>query len=342
MDGGNRLGQRRDVPGGQVHQNQPVGALSLLHRHDVFAVRMRVRKGEPAAAGDAGDAAVRIGPVEIVVEAVAVRQLELGEDHAAAGRPREAGQAVGAGEPALRATIQVEQAQMRIGAPVREREGEAPAVRGHLRVQRLARPAGERFAGGERLQCGEGAGEAAVPEGERRAPLVPRLRERDAEGRTRRGVDPIGNQLARHLLHELPHARGVRAFHQVVEELGAVDVGAKSGRPHGAPAGDQGQRLEGVLENAGAQHHVLPGAVDTAGVRQRRLVVGGDPFGQPGGRGASGKEGPGGGVAAQHRAQDAAHATRGIQVKDVHQLVRDHQLDPLVEIVEGPRVRGRA
>ena len=51
----------------------------LLHRHDLVAIRMHVREGQPPAPGHAGHAAVRVGPVEIGVQAVPVHQLELGE-----------------------------------------------------------------------------------------------------------------------------------------------------------------------------------------------------------------------------------------------------------------------
>ena len=339
---GIRVRQRAQRSGCQFHQDQPVGAASLLQGHNPLAVRVHVGKDEPLPPGDARHIAVGIDAVEVGIDAVAVRQLELGEDHSPVRSPGERGRAVGSGEPALFAVRQASQAQMCIRAPIGAREGEAVAVRRDPGMERFARPTGEGFPGGNRLQGGERIRECPVLAGHDRAPLLPRPREGDAESRARGGVDPVRYQLARHLLHELAHTFAVRALQQVVEELRPVDVGSLARGPHRAPAGNHGQGLKTVFQHAGTQHHVLPGSVDAARVGQRRLVVGGDPFGEPCGCGTPREEGPGGRVSAKHATQHPAEQTGGVEVKHVNQLVRDHELHPVVEVGERTSVGGWA
>ncbi len=233
-------------------------------------------------------------------------------------------------------------AELRVRAPVRPRVGEPASVVGQAGVERDAGALGEPLG---RRGCGPGVARrpGRVRLGVHLAPpRVPLLGERVPEGLVGGGVQPVGNELPGHRFGEGAHAVGAVLVEEMLEEERSERVGAVAPRPDGRVAGSPPEPREAPLDRRGAHDHVVERAVDAPRLREIGLVPGGQSLRGPARYAAAREEGPRRGHAAEDGAQEAPERTGAIQVEDVRQLVRDHELHPVVEVAEAGVVHGRA
>ena len=139
---------------------------------------------------------------------------------------------------------------------------------------------------------------------------------------------PVGDQLTRRPLHEARHRGIPRDGGELREEPAAVGVGrgavGPAGEVHGIP---WGARVSG--RGVGREYLSVEAAVEPAPFREPRFVVDRQPLHHPA-RLILVRE------KARHPAENGLHATppaRGaVEMKDVRQLVRGHEPQPVVEI----------
>ncbi len=213
------------------------------------------------------------------------------------------------------------------GAPFRRpaREaGVAPLARQHLRL-REPRPA-------------QRVGEREVARAQPLLPLAPGAGEGHPERPPRRRVQAVGEQRPADRAHELPHPLRAVAHREVVDEERAVHVARGPSGPGGRRPARPVDGKELVLQDGGAQRHVVDGAAHPSRRRQPGLHVRRQPLRDPPRHGRRGEEQR---RAPQHPPQRAPDPPRVVQVEGVRQLVGDDQLQPVVVERQGGLVHRR-
>ena len=315
--------ERRDPARERVDAHERGARRSELHGDDL-AVAAHVGLDEPRAVREPRDASAALD-VQIGADDVGAREVELREEVAAA-RHRHAGAArVATSEPHAPSRRRDEVRRVglaTVAAGVDERRVVHPARRGgEEAVRRQLAPAGQRIATRR---------DAAA---HRVAPLRVRAAERHAERAARRGVEPVRDELRRLRVDEAPDARFAVRAREPVDEQRAVAVRRLAlGEARGAET-QLVQSEQVAFRRAGARVHAVQRVVEATARREARLLVHGEPLGEPRRAVRVGKEVR---RAPEHALRDAPDAARPIELEDVRQLVRDDELQPvLVEAEPG-------
>ena len=85
----------------------------------------------------------------------------------------------------------------------------------------------------------------------------------------------------------------------------------------------------------------MEAAVNPSSLRMHRLEVHCDAFDTEGGRRVCRECRPGPRNSTEHRSNAGSERPRAIEMEDVHQLVSDHQLQPIVKVGEGEAAKRR-
>src|SRR5690606_12203806 len=120
----------------------------------------------------------------------------------------------------------------------------------------------------------------------------------------------------------------------VIHEQRAVDVFTRTARPACGAGAEPVVLIELACERGRAYDHLVPAAVRAAVVGEFRLDTDGHAFDVPGGHAHGREHGPRRGQSPEDRAQQPAEPAGYIEVEDVCELVRDHELDPVARVLE--------
>ncbi len=167
--------------------------------------------------------------------------------------------------------------------------------------------------------------------------LAPRPGERDTERVFRRGVEQPRNEVVALVFDEFADVTLAARAREIVDEERSVCVRGLAEREMPLAEAPRADVRERAVDRRRARDHPVLGSEDAARAGEVRLLVDGHSLEQPRRRVQIRKRRRRATEDVLAERPDAAHA---IEVEDVRQLVRDHQLRPIVRVAER-RLRDR-
>ncbi len=285
---------------------------------------------EPRALGEPLRAAVALDP-EVGALRVWIRVLLLREDAPPAGQRRRGVVRVANsdGPHATAGRGHLPQRRHRFGVGARPED---------RTVVNPARTHGEPSAGHERRPGRELLRRALRRSLHRIGPGGERTLECHAERRLGVGVENERNELQGALVDELAQRLRAAGRGGSANQRRAEGVREVAQRVERRCRGERIRARHCAAKRMRARDGWKVGAHGAAGAGELRLVVHRDAFRHPARRVGVRKEER---VAAEHELPGAPQATRAVEMEDVRQLVRDHQIHPVVDELQRVRVDGR-
>ena len=151
-------------------------------------------------------------------------------------------------------------------------------------------------------------------------------------------IQAKGDRGAARRLHELSDRRGAARAREIVHEQRAIavrNVAVRIARRRQAPFVNAEQP---VLARGGGDDHLLVRAVHASVAREVALEVHREPLRHPAGLVQVREER---GRASEHVLRDAPPPARAIQMKDVRELVRDHERKPVIVVAKAQIIEWR-